>query len=81
MYVSFLLVSPCMPPALPHTSLCGVLKVLYAMLVLYGIARPSMLMASNVFAVAALELSATTFENPINSLVDSAARLSFGAKG
>lgn len=56
-------------------------KVLYALLIVYGFARPLVLVAGGMLAVAALELMASICEAPANSLVDSGARYSFGAIG
>ena len=51
------------------------------LLATYAIARPAVLVAGGVLAVAAQETLAATSETPISTLVDSAVRQSFGASG
>lgn len=56
-------------------------KILYGVMSLYAVFRPSVLVAGGVLAVGAVEALCSVSMSPIGSLVDSAIRHTFGGEG
>lgn len=56
-------------------------KILYGVMSLYAVFRPSVLVAGGVLAVGAVEAVCSVSISPIGSLVDSAVRHTFGGEG
>ena len=56
-------------------------KILYGVMSLYAISRPSVLIVGGFLAVGAVEALCSVSMSPIGSLVDSAVRHTFGGEG
>lgn len=68
--------APSLPSRSPFSN-----KMLYAVMALFAISRPSVLLVGGFLAVGAVEVFCSVSMSPITSLIDSAVRHSFGGKG